>query len=101
MKASELIGKKVLRSKPVPLGIDPFSGQRNQDFSFTDGMPITIIKVTDSHIVYTSAIMGEERTNTLGERWMDDNWIDYDELMAVGPRDVTPSQPKIPYKQNN
>ena len=69
MKATELIGKKVLRTK----GDD-----------FTE-FPIIILAATDTHIVfdddpYSTANINTENFMVLDQNWCDDNWVDYDEL---------------------
>ncbi len=77
MKASELIGKKAIRTAPTKLC---------GDGSFDDS-PITILNVTSSHIVYTypeencmSRILSDNRPRLLDSSWLDDNWADYDEI---------------------
>ena len=75
MKASELVGKRAIRTKPVDLG------NGSKDYSYTTS-PIEIVKVTDNHIVHKYKMFGEEHVSILGERWMDNNWIDYNELIG-------------------
>jgi hypothetical protein len=68
MKASELIGKDVLRTNPVDLG------NGYHDCSYNSN-PIKILKVTGSHIYYKSR---HGLYDVLDEIWLDDNWIEYD-----------------------
>ena len=75
MKASELVGKNAIRTKCTAYG----------DYSYTDN-PIHILKVTTDHILYTylgneAKIFGDE-VNILNNRWVDDCWTDYDELIS-------------------
>lgn len=72
MKASQLIGKEAIRTKPVQYetGI--------KDFSYTTSS-IKIIKVTDSHIVYQNKMF--DTPSILDIRWQDGNWEDYEKLV--------------------
>jgi len=74
MRAKELVGKMAIRTAPVQYG------NGNQDFSYTSD-PIEIAKVTENHIVYNREMFGEQHTSILNNRWLDDNWTDYVELM--------------------
>jgi hypothetical protein len=78
MKATELIGKKAIRTaRTAKIG----------DGSYTD-RPLLILKATDNHIVYAHCadfevkMFGAELC-ILGCDFCDDNWTDYDELMAI------------------
>ncbi len=85
MKATELIGKLAIRTKPVFLG---FEGLReNCDYSYTT-TPIRILKVTDNHIIYNHVGTSEEKIfgkkkHILNLRWLDNNWTDYNKLMKL------------------
>jgi hypothetical protein len=71
MKASELVGQKALRTKPVDLK------NGHQDYSYCGGTGTKILKVTDSHIY----VEGHCGPWVLDNRWLDDNWTDYIELV--------------------
>lgn len=76
MLASELIGKKAIRTTHTTMAGGTVCR------SFMDD-PIIILKVTDSHIVYRyidKSYMGNE-PYILTYEYCDDNWIDYDELI--------------------
>lgn len=80
-----LIGKLAIRTKPVLLG-KSFYGHNNYDYSYT-GSPIRILKVTEYHILFDHKGTFEENLfkepGILDKRWIDGNWISYDELMEV------------------
>lgn len=83
MKANKLIGRLAIRTKPVSYGRNNFTGEENRDYSYTSE-PIHILKVTDNHIVYDyNGTNNEifEGKHILNNRWLDDNWIDYEKLM--------------------
>lgn len=84
-KLKELIGKLAIRNEPVKLGKD-FYGNETYDYSYTT-TPIRILKVTENHIVYDRKGTNEEKifkeTSILDKRWVDDNWISYNELMKI------------------
>lgn len=91
MKAKELVGKLAIRKKPIKLGICDFTGEYNYDYSHTTS-PLRILKVTDEHIIVDYKGTDEEvifgnKVHILDERWNDDNWIDYEELIKVGVND--------------
>jgi hypothetical protein len=79
MHPSKLIGKKVLRTK---------AHQSTGSRSFMDG-PITILTVTDSHILYRwegsfrNIIPNPDEPCILASDYLDDNWTSYDDLMAL------------------
>lgn len=73
MRASELIGKRAIRTAPT---------SRIGDHSYM-GDPITILYADDTHIVYRHKLIGEERRDVLRADFADDNWRDYDELMRL------------------
>lgn len=81
MKAINLVGKLAIRTKPVKYS------NKFKDYSYTDS-PIKILKVTDSHIVYSreeslvETFVGED-IRILDLRWNDNNWIDYEELINL------------------
>ena len=83
-----LIGRLAIRTKPVNCGVGV------KDYSYTTE-PIKILKITDSHIVYSHEETKEEpifgkKIHILDSRWLDDNWIDYDELIessAIRPEE--------------
>lgn len=86
MEAKNLVGKLVIRTKAVNFGRSGTSRSHNYDYSFTTD-PIRIVKVTENHIVYSFSGTEEEkifgsRKRILDERWLDDNWEDYNELIA-------------------
>lgn len=83
MKAQELIGKLAVRSKPA------MASWGREDGSYRT-IPIFIMKVTETHIVYINAedvgCLNSELTHyvrLLTSEWCDDNWIDYDELINL------------------
>jgi hypothetical protein len=70
MRPQELIGKRAIRTKPVSYG-----DYLDNSFSVN---PIRIIKVTNDYILYEyCAFPG--LAALLDEKWLDDNWADYDE----------------------
>ncbi|MDP4158184.1 MAG: hypothetical protein Q8911_00265 [Bacillota bacterium] len=83
MHARELIGKKAIRTGPVDYG----NGRK--DFSYTtDGL--FILAVTGSHIVYEHCdSFLEGKRSILDNRWLDENWGDYDELMRLADETKT------------
>lgn len=101
MNATQLIGKKAIRTKPCKLKeaeqTPPMFGMlamgigtATHDYSYSRE-PIIILAATESHIVYKHtddsvyAKMGNGKVEThiLDSRWCDDNWTDYDELMKL------------------
>ncbi len=74
-----LVGKKAIRTKPVKLGNGSY------DYSYTDS-PITILAVTDSHIVCRSGWCNSRDRHILDARWVDDGWTSYDGLMEITDR---------------
>lgn len=79
MKASDLIGKNAIRTRPTNIG------NGLQDYSHTQS-PIHVINATESHVVfeylpeYDKFLSGKKRI--LDCRWCDDNWIDFDFLLT-------------------
>lgn len=69
MKATELVGKLAIRTKPTKC-----SG----DHSYMSE-PILIEKVTDAHI-FCRTWMFPEDGHILNSRWLDDAWEDFEEL---------------------
>lgn len=87
MEAKKLIGKLAIRTKPIILGRNNFTGKECYDFSYTTS-PIRILKVTENHILMTSKSIGDEKIfvediHILDRRWVDDNWEDYEELIKI------------------
>jgi hypothetical protein len=81
MKLEKLVGKNIVRTKPVSLGTSSGflgNGQENFDYSYTTS-PLLLCKVTESHLVVITEHSDSERL--LDNRWMDENWVDYDELI--------------------
>ena len=75
MKASELVGKLAIRTERTKSG----------DGSYTTE-PLNILKVTGKHIIYNHIGTREEfmfgdKIHILHGEWLDDNWIDYNELI--------------------
>lgn len=86
MKAKELEGKLAIRTKPVILRINDFLNP-TKDYSYTTS-PIKILKVTENHILYSYEGTYEEKIfnkeiHILDNRWIDDNWVSYDELISL------------------
>jgi hypothetical protein len=75
MKAKELIGKKVLRTKPVLMQTGLL------DYSYCGGTPAIILGATDSH-VYIKTRYGEKLW-VLDSRWNDDNWVLYEDFEGL------------------
>jgi len=73
MYPTELIGKRVVRAKPCKVETDYL------DYSFTTD-PIIILDVTDSHIIYSHCFL--KVVGLLDNRWIDDGWINYDNLFS-------------------
>lgn len=73
MKLSkEMIGKYVTRIAPCD-----YNG-RDKDYSYI-GERIKILSLDDKHIRYAS-VTGK---STLDERWLDDNWKEYEEIIDI------------------
>jgi len=73
MRASELIGKNAVRTRPA-MKLDTVAARIHMT------KPIKILKVTDTHIVY-SGYSGE--ISLLPYEYLDEFWIDYDELVDL------------------
>jgi hypothetical protein len=91
LKATELIGKKAIRTAPVMEKVETncdgflFNGRivEKSNYSYTEA-PIKILKATDSHIVYErEKFDGEKVISVLNLKYCDDNWTDYDELIKL------------------
>lgn len=83
-KLKKLEGKLAIRKKPIILG-DNIWGNKNYDYSYTSS-PIKIVKVTENHLLTSHEGTKEEKIfgkdiHILDKRWIDDNWIDYEELI--------------------
>lgn len=97
MYATELIGKKAIRTKPCEwdrnpspfsMGIGVETKTKTQDYSYSSE-PLVILAATESHIVvkypegsFNARHLSDE-PRILDSRWCDDNWTDYDELMKL------------------
>lgn len=92
MYAHELIGKKAIRKAPARWEKSQNSlmgGIRvvtQEDYSYTNS-PLLILAATGSHIVYKRCdwdekILGAE-PHILDCRWVDDQWINYDDLLKL------------------
>lgn len=83
MYPHELIGKKAIRKAPTCYG----------DHSYTTE-PLIILTVTESHIVtkypecHWLFDKSEDKKHILDYRWIDDNWTDYDGLMALADENM-------------
>lgn len=73
----EMIGKYVTRTKPCKL--------RNgiEDYSYI-GEKIKILSLDDNHIRYAT----RETKSTLDERWLDNNWKEYEEIIDIDNLDL-------------
>ena len=85
MEAINLIGKLAVRTKPVIIGRDDLTLEEIKDYSYISE-PIKILKVTESHIIYSFKDTKDENLfgenpHLLDERWNDKNWVDYKELI--------------------
>jgi hypothetical protein len=110
MFATQLIGKKAIRTKPCSLSIKgeaddiPFMGLMGigtgtgagirYDYSYTDE-PLIILAATESHVIvkhpedsFLVRHVGNE-PRILDCRWCDENWTDYDELMKLAEPEVS------------
>jgi hypothetical protein len=79
MKASDLIGKKVLRTRPAKTNY-------GEDGSYTTSV-IEITAVTDDHIFYISktTLKSDPYKGILNHYWLDDNWTEYKESSHESP----------------
>ena len=82
MNAKELVGKRAIRTKPVMLENGSFCRSYTDDY-------VTIIKATDSHIIYKWSDKflkvcqtANDDINIMSYEYCDENWIDYDELIS-------------------
>lgn len=73
MDIKELVGKRAIRTNPVTYSHGTTDRSYMQE-------PLFIIKVTDSHIVYKHR-HNKDEVSVLPFEWIDNNWIDYDELI--------------------
>jgi len=83
MKASELIGKRAIRTASVVYE----SGSTCRSFMRDS---IIIIKSTEAHIVYqyprgNKLGISPNQIHILSREYCDDNWVDYDELIKFEP----------------
>lgn len=90
MRATELIGKRAIRTAPVKEIRDYISfGSRTFDevdsYYYCEN-PVTIIAATDTNIIVAcESIVGDGiRTTNLSCKYCDDNWSDYDSLFDQG-----------------
>lgn len=87
MKATELIGKKAVRTQPIyhisDGGFMAMGLVKKPDYTYTTE-PIKILKATDSHIIVErDCFDGTKKQVILNILFCDDNWCDYDELIAL------------------
>jgi hypothetical protein len=88
MKVKELVGKQAIRTAPVSYG------NGNNDYSYTHE-PLFILKVTNSHIVYTQKEgFFKDKVHILDGRWNDNNWADYDELINLDHQEAVETTTK-------
>lgn len=73
----ELIGKYVTRTAPCDLR------NGNKDSSYI-GDKIKILSFDDKHIRYAT----KEYKSILDERWLDDNWKEYEEIIDIDNLDL-------------
>ncbi len=73
MRASELIGKNAVRTRPA-MKLDTSAARAYMT------KPIKILKVTDTHIVYTGC---NGAVSLLPYEYLDEFWIDYDQLIDL------------------
>lgn len=73
MHVKDLVGKRAVRTEPT---------KRIGDYSFTSN-PLLILKVTEHHIVckYCFNYL-PSREQLLNLDFVDDNWVDYDDLVG-------------------
>ena len=89
MRATELIGKRAIRTKPIirerVVGgyISGGTVYNEKDYSYTDS-PSKIVNATDTHIVAMRKGIGDNKEFRviLDCRFCDNNWIDFDELVG-------------------
>ena len=97
MNAKELIGKKAIREKPIlkeevvssDLYIIGSRVQSVPDYTYCVE-PEKIINATDHHVVIEREVFGKPHTMLLDERYCDDAWTDYDEL--IGGKNHVPEE---------
>ena len=78
MKAIDLIGRKAIRTTHATYAHGMISRSFMEE-------PIVIRNATDTHIVYTypeGDICCSDKLHVLSYEYCDENWIDYDELIA-------------------
>lgn len=91
MKATELIGKRVIRTAPVKENRYESTGFGSgfltevDDYYYCEN-PVTIIAATDTNIIVAcESIIGDSiSTTNLSCKYCDDNWEDYDSLFNQG-----------------
>ena len=89
MNAKELIGKNAIREKPIKKAEVVSSGlytigsrvQSIPDYTYCVE-PAKIINATDHHVVIEREVFGKIHMMLLDERYCDDAWTDYDELIG-------------------
>ncbi|WP_195308226.1 hypothetical protein [Flavonifractor plautii] len=89
MNAKELIGKNAIREKPIKKAEVVSSGlytigsrvQSIPDYTYCVE-PVKIINATDHHVVIEREVFGKIHMMLLDERYCDDAWTDYDELIG-------------------
>jgi len=78
MYAKELIGRKAIRTAPAMY----MNGVIDNGFT---NVPIWIRSATDSHIVFSyldESGFDQEKIHVISADFCDDNWVDYDQLIA-------------------
>lgn len=88
MHASQLVGKQVLRTKPVRYS------NGVEDRSYGSGKPVTIIAVTDSHITIEQDMGGEAYRSNLDSLWFND-WTEVKLYPDVKPEDQMTDQERL------
>ena len=76
-----MIGKYATRIGPCKLG------NGNKDYSYI-GDKIKILSIDEKHIRFAT----KEYKSTLDERWLDDNWKEYEEVVVLGMKDENDSK---------
>ena len=74
---NKMIGKYATRTGPCKLG------NGNEDYSYI-GNRLKILSVNEKNIRYAT----EEYTGILDERWLDDNWKEYEEITDIDNLDL-------------
>lgn len=80
----ELLGQKALRTKEVMLVAASSSRPATYEWSYNTN-PVIIMAATPHHLVVVSQskYSDKEKKEILDHRFIDDNWVSYDDLMAL------------------